>query len=62
MPDDYHPPMPPHNPENIDLGALKTDLEFLIERVERFRKEPSPQFISAPRSAATCFPPGIPFN
>src|SRR6516225_10153817 len=27
------------NPEGIDLGALKTDLEFLIERVERHRNE-----------------------
>jgi hypothetical protein len=39
MPDDYHPPMPPRNPEDIDLGAIKADLEFLIERVTRFRKE-----------------------
>jgi hypothetical protein len=35
MPDDYHPPMPRRNPEDIDLGAIKTDLEFLIERVSR---------------------------
>jgi hypothetical protein len=27
------------NPEDIDLGAIKTDLEFLIERVIRLRKE-----------------------
>ena len=41
MPDDYHPPMPRRNPEDIDLGAIKADLEFLIERTERFptRKE-----------------------
>ena len=39
MPDDYHPPMPRRNPEDIDLGAIKADLEFLIERGERFRKE-----------------------
>ena len=39
MPDDYHPPMPRRNPEDIDLGAIKTDLEFLIERTERLRKE-----------------------
>jgi hypothetical protein len=39
MPDDYHPPMPRRNPEDIDLGAIKTDLEFLIERGERFRNE-----------------------
>jgi len=23
----------------VDLGAIKADLEFLIERVERFRRE-----------------------
>jgi hypothetical protein len=39
MPDDHHPLMPGRNPEDIDLGAIKTDLEFLIERVTRFRKE-----------------------
>jgi hypothetical protein len=39
MPDDDHPPPPPRNPEDIDLDAIKTDLEFLIERSERFRKE-----------------------
>jgi hypothetical protein len=39
MPDDYHPPMPRRNPEDIDHGAIKADLEFLIERVTRFRKE-----------------------
>ena len=39
MPDDYHPPMLRRNPEDIDLGAIKADLEFLIEWVTRFRKE-----------------------
>jgi hypothetical protein len=39
MPDDYHPPMPRRNREDIDLGAIKADLEFLIERVTRFHKE-----------------------
>ena len=39
MPDDHHPLMPRRNPEDIDLGAIKADLEFLIERTERFRKE-----------------------
>jgi hypothetical protein len=39
MPDDYHPPTPRRNPEDIDLAAIKADLEFLIERGERFRKE-----------------------
>jgi hypothetical protein len=35
MPDDHHPLMPRRNPEDIDLAAIKTDLEFLIEQVER---------------------------
>jgi hypothetical protein len=39
MPDDYHPPMPRRNPEDIDLSAIKADLEFLIEWGEGFRKE-----------------------
>jgi hypothetical protein len=41
MPDDYHPPTPRRNPEDIDLGAIKADLEFVIERVSRLptRKE-----------------------
>jgi hypothetical protein len=41
MPDDYHPPLPRRNPEDVDLGAIKADLEFLIERVARLptRKE-----------------------
>jgi hypothetical protein len=39
MPDDYHPLDRRPNPEDIDLGAIKADLEFLIERVERFRTE-----------------------
>ena len=41
MPDDHHPLMPRRNPEDIDLGAIKADLEFLIERVVRLptRKE-----------------------
>ena len=42
MPDDYHPPMSRRNPEDIDLGAIKADLEFLIERVERHRREQAP--------------------
>jgi len=39
--DDHRPLMPRRNPEDIDLGAIKTDLEFLIERVARLptRKE-----------------------
>jgi len=39
MADDYHPLDRRPNPERIDLGAIKADLEFLIERTERFRKE-----------------------
>jgi hypothetical protein len=39
MPDDHHSLMPRRNPEDIDLGAIKADLEFLIEWVTRFRKE-----------------------
>jgi len=41
MPDDYLLPTPRRNPEDIDLGAIKADLEFLIERVSRLptRKE-----------------------
>ena len=35
MPDDHHPLVPRRNPEDIDLGAVKTDLEFLIERMDR---------------------------
>jgi hypothetical protein len=42
MPDDYHPPILRRNPEDIDLGAIKADLEFLTERVERFRREQAP--------------------
>jgi hypothetical protein len=33
MPDDYYPPMPRRNPEDIDHGPIKADVEFLIERV-----------------------------
>jgi hypothetical protein len=41
MPDDHLPLMPRRNPEDVDLGAIKADLEFLIERVSRLptRKE-----------------------
>jgi hypothetical protein len=39
MPDDHHPLMPRRNPEDIDLGAIKADLEFLIEGLTRLRKE-----------------------
>ena len=39
MPDDHRPLMPRRNPEDIDLGAIKADLEFLIDRTERFRRK-----------------------
>jgi hypothetical protein len=39
MPDDYHPLDPQRVPGQIDLAAIKTDVEFLIERVSRLRKE-----------------------
>jgi hypothetical protein len=39
MPDGPPPNLPRRNPEDIDLGAIKADLEFLIERVTRFRRE-----------------------
>jgi len=41
MPDDHHPIMPPRrNPEDVDHGAIKADLEFLIERFRAEREEP----------------------
>jgi hypothetical protein len=41
MRDDFRPPIPRRSPEDIDLGAIKADLEFLIERVSKLptRKE-----------------------
>jgi hypothetical protein len=39
MPDNHHSLMPRRNPEDIDLSVIKADLEFLIERFTRFRKE-----------------------
>jgi hypothetical protein len=35
--------MPQRNPEDIDHGAIKADLEFLIEPVERLRREQAPK-------------------
>jgi hypothetical protein len=35
MPDEYRSPLPRRNPEHVDLAAIKTDLEFVIERIER---------------------------
>ncbi len=45
MPDDHHPLMPRRNPEDIDLGAIKADLEFLIFRFSRLptRKQQAPK-------------------
>jgi hypothetical protein len=43
MPDDHHPLMPRRNPEDIDLGAIKADLEFLIEQVNAVPQGASPQ-------------------
>ena len=39
MPDDHHPMMPRRNPEDLDLAAIKADLEFIIEQQSRARKE-----------------------
>ena len=37
MPDDHHPMMARRNPEDIDLAAIKADLEFIIEQQSRTR-------------------------
>jgi hypothetical protein len=44
MPDDHHPLMPRCNPEDFDLRAIKTDLEFLMERLSKLptRQELAP--------------------
>jgi hypothetical protein len=36
MPDDTHPLMPRRNPEDVDLGAIKTHLQFIMERLSKF--------------------------
>ena len=33
MPDDHRPVMPRRDPEDINLGRIQSDLEFLIQRV-----------------------------
>ena len=38
MPDDYHPLIPPRDPERVDLGRMQADIEFLIQRIERLRR------------------------
>jgi hypothetical protein len=35
MPDDDHLPMPLRDPERIDFAAIKTDLEFIMERLSK---------------------------
>jgi hypothetical protein len=35
MPDDLHLPRPRQNPEDINLGRIQSDLEFLMERVSK---------------------------
>jgi hypothetical protein len=39
IPDDHHAFMPRRNPEDVDLAAIKADLEFIIEQQSRTRKE-----------------------
>ena len=42
MPDDRRPLMPRRNPEDIDLGAIKADLEFLMRvarKIETIRED-----------------------
>jgi hypothetical protein len=35
MPDNDHPLMPRRNPEDFDLGAIKSDLGFIMERLSK---------------------------
>jgi hypothetical protein len=35
MPDDLHLPTPRHNPEDINLGRIQADPDFLIKRVSK---------------------------
>jgi hypothetical protein len=35
MPDDLHPLMPRREPEDFDLGTIKTDLESIRERLSK---------------------------
>jgi hypothetical protein len=39
MPDEYRLTPPRHDPERIDLGAIKTDLEFAIYQISRLHKQ-----------------------
>jgi hypothetical protein len=35
IPDEHRLPFPRRDPEQIDLAAIKTDLEFVMERIAR---------------------------
>jgi hypothetical protein len=35
MPDDLHLPVPRRQPEDINFGVIKTDLEFIMERLSK---------------------------
>jgi hypothetical protein len=48
MPDDLHPRIPRRQPEDINLGTIKTDVEFLIERVSKL---PTRQELAYDRSS-----------
>jgi hypothetical protein len=45
MPDEHPLTLPRRAPEHVDLGAIKSDLEFLMERVAQFptRRELAPR-------------------
>lgn len=48
-PDDFHPLCPRYNPEDINLGRIQSDLEFLIERVSKLATRRGIGFATAPR-------------
>jgi hypothetical protein len=64
MPDDYHPPLPRRDPERIDLAAIKTDLEFLMERIAKFptRQELALRPLLRDRRSAGSLSPGSSFS
>jgi hypothetical protein len=39
MPDEHPFTLPRRDPEHIDLGAIKSDLEFLMEQMSRLPSE-----------------------
>ena len=51
--------MPRQNPEDINLAAIKTDLEFLIERVEPFRREQARKSLYTMVGSAAMSLPGL---